>query len=427
MSNRILLVFLDPIEACSYPVTESGYALLHRLWHRCGRTQDTIYVAYPHDHITMHSGHLVIKARPLIDFSPSPYHYYQEQRSEYDSHRDLGSQACHVEGAPVDLLLSQVNAILWRQELGDPYLQREKLMAIASLRESTLLFLDPALLLSPEFSSKALPNLLAPQCVPVSFCTRTVDGSIADKAEAALDFVQHRLGDPQTTILKPFSGDNGLGITFLGQDPRHVLDPPLKSFSKIRVITELLQQHQDIIVQEYIPSIRAPANGIATPTQFGEVRFLLIDGQIPTRNDGKPLIFAHRSPTPNSLMADSGISQPTYLTSQEMLFLEDIGKSYRQMGIHFGGGDLIRTPDPERPFVFTDAARAVCGHLVVTGALNNQPYLIVDQVLDCFERCFSRHQSHQSVRMQPTTPAQPLTQESLMAETSAQPLSIPSL
>jgi hypothetical protein len=86
------------------------------------------------------------------------------------------------------------------------------------------------------------------------------------------------------------------------------------------------------------------------------------------------------------LVADSGISYATKLSSRELEFLAQLGPLYRSWGIYFGGGDLIRTPDPDRPFVFTDAARSVCGHAVVTGALNNEPYLIIDQILDSIDR-----------------------------------------
>jgi hypothetical protein len=128
---------------------------------------------------------------------------------------------------------------------------------------------------------------------------------------------------------------------------------------------------------------------------FGEVRFLLIDGEVPRAQDGKPVAIARRVPTDSSLVADSGISYATHLTSQELEFLARVGPLYRKWGIYFGGGDLIRTPDPDRPFVFTDAARSVCGHAVVTGALNNEPYLIIDQVLDSIGRhmCAARVQS----------------------------------
>jgi hypothetical protein len=91
-------------------------------------------------------------------------------------------------------------------------------------------------------------------------------------------------------------------------------------------------------------------------------------------------------PSATSLIADSGISYPTTLSPAEYGFLERLGPVYRRMGIYFGGGDLIRTADPARPFVFTDAARSVCGHAVVTGALNGDPYLIVDQILDSIDR-----------------------------------------
>jgi hypothetical protein len=111
----------------------------------------------------------------------------------------------------------------------------------------------------------------------------------------------------------------------------------------------------------------------------------LIDGELPRLPDGELCRVARRVPNDDSLIADSGVSYPTTLSAAEIAFLTRVGALYRQWGINFGGGDLIRTPDPARPFVFTDAAQSVCGHAVVTGALNGEPYLIVDRILDSID------------------------------------------
>jgi len=42
-----LLFFIDPIESSSYPVTETGYALLYRAFLRARASGGEVYVAYP--------------------------------------------------------------------------------------------------------------------------------------------------------------------------------------------------------------------------------------------------------------------------------------------------------------------------------------------------------------------------------------------
>jgi hypothetical protein len=46
-TERKLLFFIDRIEHSSYPVTETGYALLYRAWQRAQHDGTQIYVAYP--------------------------------------------------------------------------------------------------------------------------------------------------------------------------------------------------------------------------------------------------------------------------------------------------------------------------------------------------------------------------------------------
>ena len=124
---------------------------------------------------------------------------------------------------------------------------------------------------------------------------------------------------------------------------------------------------EDLVVQEYVPSVRSPlprdaalADVPRDRRDFGEVRFLLIDGEVPRDAAGEPYLVARRVPREGSLVADSSISHPTSLSAAELAFLRRLGPVYKRLGIHFGGGDLIRTPDPARPFVFTDAARSPC-------------------------------------------------------------------
>jgi hypothetical protein len=199
------------------------------------------------------------------------------------------------------------------------------------------------------------------------------------------------LGSPDTVIVKPLATNNGVGIRVLGRDPR---GGPIRHAADDRaVLADMMGAHGELVVQEYVGSVRAP-DDLTVPLaavpldrrDFGEVRFLLIDGKLPSSADGRRCVFARRVPVADSLVADSGISHPTTLSAREQAFVEEVGQHYLRWGIYFGGGDLIRTPDPARPFVFTDAARSVCGHAVVTGALNGQPYLIVDQILDSIER-----------------------------------------
>jgi len=73
---------------------------------------------------------------------------------------------------------------------------------------------------------------------------------------------------------------------------------------------------------------------------FGEIRFLLIDGELPRTADGRVWLVA-RVPVAGSLIADSGISYPRSLSAAELAFLERLGSVYRRLGIFFGGGDLM--------------------------------------------------------------------------------------
>ena len=159
-------------------------------------------------------------------------------------------------------------------------------------------------------------------------------------------------------------------------------------------------------MQEYLPSVRRPSDLRNTPLDqvpldrrdFGEIRFVVVDGRVPRTADDTPILVARRVPSDDSIVADSGISHPTALSAEELAFVEKLGRRYVELGIHFGGGDLIRTADPERPFLFTDAAQSVCGHAVVTGALNGDPYLIIDRVLHSIDRRIRAHEASRAPR-----------------------------
>ena len=420
MSNRApwprkTVFFIDPIEASSYPVTETGYALLYRSWLRSTQGEGTVYAVYPDTELrsTISQGRPVwtVDAHLVEHFSASPYEHFRSQRQSYDAAADVGSARCHHEAAAQPLALADADVIVFRQESG-PEDQRTRLLrALEAVEDDVLVYLSPRLALDPESSSKVLPTLIAPDCVPASFATTACAGTPTAKVEAALRFVREALGSPDTFIAKPTNADNGVGITCCGQSPiatRTRRDPRA-------TLTELMAKHGDFIVQEYLPSVRAP-RGISSAAlrdvpvdrrDFGEIRFLLIDGVIPRTPDGQRIQVARRVPTDASLVADSGISYATTLSVRECEFLEHVGREYVKRGIHFGGGDLIRTPDPARPFLFTDAARSVCGHAVVTGALNGAPYLIVDQVLDSIERRLVRRQLESGERSRPAAPRMP--------------------
>ena len=402
--SRVLVFFLDPIENSSYPVTETGYALMHRAFIRSQWDGDQIFVVYPD--ATLHyapratdgSTQPHVMAHQVEDFSTSPYDYYQSQRDHYDGCSDLGSARCHREAAPTMLCLADVDAIVFRQETGDPIQRNALLHALAQVEEQTVVYLSPSLALNPRLSSKTLPRLIDPQRTPRTFhsdrCAEAASNE--SKAQAALHFIQNELGNPATVIAKPLMGDNGKGVCVLGQHP---IAGQSAAPANHTILIEMLEEYGDLVVQEYVPSVRAPADlpqsQLATVPQerhdFGEIRFILIDGTLPRGKDGQDLLVARRVPTADSLVADSGISYATKLSRDERHFLQTVGRHYVKLGIYFGGGDLIRTPDPQRPFVFTDAARSVCGHAVVTGALNGDPYLIVDQVLDSLERRIAAH------------------------------------
>jgi hypothetical protein len=385
-----MLFLIDRIEDSSYPVTETGYALLYRAWLRSRSSAGEVYVAYPDSPWTLSSqGELVIAAHRVVKFLEAPYAFYRSQRDAYDAEQDVGSARCHVELAAQPLVANSCDAVIWRQESGEPEAARELLQALVHVERDALVYLSPWLALDPRFASKVIPGRIDARLTPRTFLTTEASEATAEAARA---FVLEQLGRPETVIAKPVYGNNGEGIHVLG---RH----PVSGASELRLdaldtYERLLAAHGELVIQEYIPSVRSPlgqdprvlANVPRDRSDFGEIRFLLIDGEVPRDRSGQPCLVARRVPTDSSLVADSGISYATQLTAAELTFLTQLGPLYRSWGIHFGGGDLIRTPDPARPFVFTDAARSVCGHAVVTGALNGDPYLIVDQVLDSIAR-----------------------------------------
>jgi len=389
-----LLFLIDRIEDSSYPVTETGYALVYRAWMRALSGSGEIYIAYPDSPWSLSSqGELIISAHRVVSFPAAPYAFYRSQRDAYSADQDLGSERCHVELDARPLAANSCDAVVWRQESGAPEASRALLQALTRVERDTVVYLSPWLALDPRFASKVLPGRVDERLTPRTYLTTEESNTLGDdKAEAARAFVFEQLGAPETVIAKPVYGNNGIGVHVLGRHPitgaTHLRLDELDTYNK------LLAQYGELVIQEYIPSVRSPvgqdpellANIPRERADFGEIRFLLIDGEVPRDYEGKPIAVARRVPSDTSLVADSGISYATNLTSRELEFLETLGTLYRSWGIYFGGGDLIRTPDPERPFVFTDAARSVCGHAVVTGALNDEPYLIIDQILDSVDR-----------------------------------------
>ena len=402
VAPRRYVFFIDRIEDSSYPVTETGYALVHRAWLRAQADGGEVFVVYPDAELHARSvrgrgqGELRVRAQRVESFQTAPYQHYRSQRDGYRAQEHVGSRRCHRESAARELLLRTADAVIWRQETGTPERTRETLQRLQTIEEETVLYLSPRLALDPQFGSKLLPSVIDPRFVPHTFYTHDVsDAGLEEKADLALAFVRQTLGDPETAVVKPLDTNNGVGITLLGRDPRSAKNGHSKRAKDDRhVLGRMLARYGDLVVQEYVPSIRAPFDPNVIPLasvppdrrDFGEVRFLLIDGELPVTRSGAPCSFARRVPAAESLVADSGVSYGTELSTREQAFVKYVGQQYLRWGIYFGGGDLIRTPDPERPFVFTDAARSVCGHAVVTGALNGDPYLIVDQILDSIER-----------------------------------------
>jgi hypothetical protein len=286
-----------------------------------------------------------------------------------------------------------VVGVFWRQVTGAPDRTRSFLRALQHVEQSTVVYQSPKLALDPRLGSKVLPGLVDARYTPKTHHTSGVaTRSPRDKARRAVAFVQNELGSPITVIAKALHGGHGAGIHVLGLDPRS--GEKIARLDDLGAWVELIERYGDLVVQEYVASVRSP---VGTSPQalsqvphdrrdFGEIHFLLIDGEIPRLPNGEACRVARRVPNDDSLIADSGISYPTSLSEAEIAFLTKLGVLYRQWGINFGGGDLIRTPDPARPFVFTDAAQSVCGHAVVTGALNGEPYMIVDRILDSIDR-----------------------------------------
>ncbi|HKP64867.1 MAG TPA: hypothetical protein VJV78_49380 [Polyangiales bacterium] len=393
MQPRRLLFLIDRIESSSYPVTETGYAMLYRAWTRAQKRGDELYVAYPDTPWTQApNGSVHAFAQRVLGFCDSPYRFYQSQRERYRPGEHVGSAACHEVSETETLELDALDAVVWRQESGEPDRTRAFLRALSRVEQHTLVYQSPRLALDPRLGSKVLPGLVDTRFTPRTHHTASAATlSPREKARRAVSFVQTELGNPTTVIAKPLHGDNGVGIHVIGLDPRS--GEKVARLDDLGAWVELIERYGDLVVQEYITSVRSPVGTSAEALSriprdrrdFGEIRFLLIDGELPRLPNGEICRVARRVPNDDSLIADSGISYPTSLSAAEAAFLTRLGALYRQWGIHFGGGDLIRTPDPERPFVFTDAAQSVCGHAVVTGALNGDPYLMVDRILDSID------------------------------------------
>jgi len=414
--ERKLLFCIDRIEHSSYPVTETGYGLLYRAWLRAQSDGTQIFVTYPgaawHE---SEQGGLHIEAHQVLSFTDAPYTFYRCQRDDYRPGDDVGSRRCHSEADASLLHVNAIAGVVWRQETGEPGQMHAMLQALERVERDTVVYLSPRLALDPRFGSKIIPHSFDARLTPRTYHTNAAaELSVHDKAQRTAAFVRSTLGEPDTVIAKPLFGNNGVGIHVLGRDP--VSGNQVSRTDDLDTWIELITRYGDLVVQEYIPSVRSPLGNSAEALSavprdrhdFGEVRFLLIDGEIPRAADGQPCLVARRVPSANSLIADSGISYASTLSHAEIAFLERLGPVYRRMGIYFGGGDLIRTPDPARPFVFTDAARSVCGHAVVTGALNGSPYLIIDQILDSLERHIA-----QNIKSPPISDTRPTQQDYL--------------
>lgn len=403
---RTLVFFIDPIEHSSYPVTETGYAMVYRAWRRARNNGDQVYVVYPGatfgfraERPGNNEGSYVLAHRVLC-FRDSPYRFYRSQRESYSPEEDAGSEPCHIQSAPLEISLNSVDAIVFRQEGGAASERQFILRALQRLEKRCVVYLSPILALHPDYGSKILPTAIDPARTPRTFRSdQRIGATRKEKVSDAQSFIRETLGNPPCVIVKPLHGDNGVGVRILGTSP---IDGSTGPATNPRKLGEMIGTYGDIAVQEYLPTVRCPADLQGTPLDeapidrrdFGEIRFLLIDGKVPRTADNQPILVARRVPEESSLIADSGISHPTSLSSEELQFIEKVGRRYLEIGVYFGGGDLIRTGDPTRPFLFTDAAQSVCGHAVVTGALNGSPYMIVDQVLESLDRRIAaRHAS----------------------------------
>ncbi|HKU43635.1 MAG TPA: hypothetical protein VJR89_36000 [Polyangiales bacterium] len=375
MLPRRLLFFIDRIEGASDPATDDGYALLYRAFVRARRCGDEIYVAYPETPWTRGpDGHVYAFAHRVLSFRASPYAWFTDEQP-----------ACHAVSDELTLELDTLDAVIWQLSSGNAERNRQLLRALARVEQHTLVYPSPRFALDPRLGAKVLPGLADPHFTPKTHHTAgyAADGcriGARDKARRAVTFLREALGSAGTAIVKPLHGAHGVGVHVLGVDPR--TGRIGTALDDVAALCELLERYGDLVVQEYIASLR--------DEQFGEVRFSLIDGEIPRTATGKPCRVPRRVPTPDSLLADSGVPSGSELTQPELEFVTRLGALYRQWGIHCGGGDLIRTPEPERPFVFIDAAQWVSGDAVVTGVLNGEPYGVVDAVLDSIDRQIQR-------------------------------------
>ena len=325
--------------------------MVYRAWCRAREDGDSVYVVYPDTRLEVEiDGSLVrsptVTAHRIEAFDAVPYEHFRSQSDNYRAGADVGSQRCHRELPARTLRLDEVDAIVFRQET-DAGQRRQLLEALSLLEDRVLVYLSPKLALQARFGSKVLPAQIAPERVPQSFDTASCSDE-QDKVHDALAFIRKDLNCPATVIAKPRLGDNGVGITALGQCP---VDRTTRRDPE-STLRDMIELYGDVVIQEYIPSVRAPPELDAlkqvSPNRhdFGEIRFILIDGTVPRTRDGRRIAVARRVPTSDSLVADSGISYPTRLSPAELAFLDHVGRYYLALGIFFGGGDLHSHPRP---------------------------------------------------------------------------------
>ncbi len=393
-SNKInqVLFFIDAIEQARWPKTETGYGLLYTAWSMAqqslGRNVSTrIFMAQQGDCLLGHR----VQCLMIRMFTQVPYDYFSDENH-------IGS-CCHTVATSVVMDIRTFDVIVWRREKSmqgsGVHLMLEKLAQIEKKNPNIVFLNSPTSILTSK-NSKEIPKDIGTMHYPLSFETVQIVGSAMQKVDASLDFVKERLQQPKTFVVKPHQGDNGKGVTLFGDYPVGARDFPVIDAKKyVEHLLYMLDQYGNLIIQEYLPSLRFPqalkhlhpAEAAWKHQTYGEVRFLLLNGELLKDNKGQCLSIALRCPNDKSYLSDSGTSYRTNLTEQEQYFLEHyVGPYYKSNKILLGGGDLIRTADPVRPFLFTDAAQAICGHVVVTGALNGNPYLITQIIMEyCYE------------------------------------------
>ena len=316
-----------------------------------------------------------------LSFNASPYDFYSKTQQDLTGHtclemsKTISINLCKHDCRLGILLLREGHT---QAEMAQIEALRHYLARLEKKLNHIFWFIKPSQLLKKP-ASKEIVRRIAGAHYPLSLDTTTLnERSIQGKVKCCLKFIDKQFASKKCFIVKPNNQQNGVGVTLFGNNTllenhkiayASAMIPPQ---SYAQALESMLKKFGHLVIQEYIQAIR----------QQGEVRFILVKGKIPTHEDGKPFKMALRRPNADSIFTDSGVSEPVELTEAETRFCNDVvGPFHNRFALMYSGGDLIRAGEH---FYYTDDASTLCGHIIVTGQLNNpkDPYILARLILN---------------------------------------------